>query len=448
MKNGSNNGHILHLKKLKNKTQSLGETANNSLNNSPYYGNNNSINIPSFKMSITSNLLKMKKKKQELQEKMKSYNINNINYFKTLNKDIENVYTQPDEKDREIESITNNFSKCTKYSELYTQRQSKIVHKPGQTLITLDTNRHDHAECISSQLLSNSNSQKIIINDINCEHSPAIPEFPVNKNSQISISAEKEILMKVDLSTIKDQLVDKEFQEFMSQSQKVGSKKISKTRLFKKVDIDYSLGGRFTDKFTNKLTLKTNLTKSTDKSKDDTIKKDIYNTIINQDDSALEEFMKLNNKETINCSQQSLNYGSEMKSVSPRANLILPLISSKELFMESRNHDLGSYNPKVSLDKNEYSNYNHSTHLRQKFINHKKLFKNQGEIKKLYSMVKTIQNNVSNLVLTGQTKDTLIQKEKIRQGVVKMMEFRHKEVDALKDLNEMNHKFFKIEKSM
>ena len=104
-----------------------------------------------------------------------------------------------------------------------------------------------------------------------------------------------------------------------------------------------------------------------------------------------------------------------VKSLSPRPNLILPLISSKEIFIESRNHNLGGYieNHKTSLEKTEYSNYSHNTHLRQKFINHKKLFKNQEEIKKLYSMVKTIQSNVSNLILTGQTKDTLIQKEKI-----------------------------------
>jgi hypothetical protein len=163
--------------------------------------------------------------------------------------------------------------------------------------------------------------------------------------------------------------------EFQSKQNETSTRRI----LLKKIDLDTTLGGKFSNRF------KENLLKT--KNRIDIIPPELH----------LEDTLNIwkvdkYNKNTKNTISLDSNY------------LNLPLLTSFK-FSSSSHGVENTLKNSTSSPKALKTNYNHSSHLKQKFINHKKLFGNQHDIKKIYYALNNVHNDMINVKINFQNEE-------------------------------------------
>lgn len=184
--------------------------------------------------------------------------------------------------------------------------------------------------------------------------------------------------------------------EFESRQNDLNTRRI----FFKKFDFDTSKGGKFSNKFKESL-MKT-------KTKIDVIPPDLL----------IEDFTVVPKFELTN--KKNISYDSNFSS--------LPVITS--IKFNSHLVDEGTQNSlKYSHPQSKnifYPKYNHNSHLKQKYLNHKKLFKNQEDIKKIYYVINNVQNDYGNSrKINFQNEEIrLREKNKNKIGTKKIIDYR------------------------
>jgi hypothetical protein len=157
--------------------------------------------------------------------------------------------------------------------------------------------------------------------------------------------------------------------EFQSKQNETSTRRI----LFKKIDVDSTLVGKFSNRFKESL-IKT-------KSRINIIPPELH----------LEETLSIWKMDKLNKNTLSLdsNY------------LHLPNLSGVKF---SSPQNIETKNP-ISIPQSFLTKYNHSSHLKQKFLNHKKLFGNQHDIKKLYYAINNVHNDMINVKINFQNQE-------------------------------------------